>query len=131
MIDDEIEELESELEEAENNALKANRELKAVRDELVTAKSEAFETEKELRKELSTLRKRVEYMAEREARAKESVEKRRSSRGEFWSPSRTFSEVRRSEGRRTAGAKRRQKQYTAYPHNKRPFPRSLRSRPSS
>lgn len=91
MIDDEIEELETELEEAENNALKANRELKAVRDELVSVKSEAFETEKELRKEISALRKRVEYHNDREERAKESVEKRRSSRGEFWSPSRTFS----------------------------------------
>ena len=98
MIDDEIEELEQELQEAESNAAKANKDLQAVREELVLTKSKAFETERELRKELLASRKQIEYLNDREVRAAESVEKRRSSRGNFWSRRRLLSEASSASG---------------------------------
>ncbi|GMH64267.1 hypothetical protein TrLO_g14596 [Triparma laevis f. longispina] len=93
MIDDEIEQLEVELQEAENSSANANKELGQVREELAKEKKVAFDTESELRKELMACRKQIESLNEREERALESVEKRRSSRGNFWSPSRRLSEL--------------------------------------
>ncbi|GMH93651.1 hypothetical protein TrVE_jg2046 [Triparma verrucosa] len=93
MIDDEIEQLEQELQEAENSSAKANKDLGLVREELAKEKKVAFDTESELRKELMACRKQIESLNEREERALESVEKRRSSRGNFWSPSRRLSEL--------------------------------------
>eukprot|EP00518_Triparma_eleuthera_P021235 CAMPEP_0197547956 /NCGR_PEP_ID=MMETSP1320-20131121/2181_1 /TAXON_ID=91990 /ORGANISM="Bolidomonas sp., Strain RCC2347" /LENGTH=1108 /DNA_ID=CAMNT_0043107859 /DNA_START=52 /DNA_END=3375 /DNA_ORIENTATION=+ len=111
MIDDEIEQLEQELQEAEGSAAKANKELEAVREELVKEKRVAFETESELRKELASCRKQIETLTDREERALESVEKRRSSRGNFWSPTRRLSELSAgtgapSEGRMSSGGGR-------------------------
>jgi len=92
MINEEIEQLEVELEEAETALTASNKELAKTRDELRVERHSAYEIERDLRKDLGAARKQIESNEEREARALESVEKRRSSRGNFWSPRQRLSE---------------------------------------
>jgi hypothetical protein len=92
MINEEIEQLEQELQDAEGSLAVSNKELQGAREELLAEKQRSYEVEKDLRKDLSAARKQIEMSNEREERAAESVEKRRSSRGNFWSPSQRLSQ---------------------------------------
>ncbi|GMI60557.1 hypothetical protein ScalyP_jg2634 [Parmales sp. scaly parma] len=93
MLDQEVYQLEQELEDAETLAHSTTVQNEALKSELFSVRQESSEVESGLRRELLAARKQIEAMNDREDRAMETVEKRRSSRGAFWSPTKRLSDA--------------------------------------